>query len=87
MPYPLYCGGAHDTMEMDMMTWLGNQSRRRKTDLKPVKLHIKIDLVSYSAYVDWLVNTYPLYSKSTLRGVSPLYRKVQSVYSVLLTGQ
>ena len=37
----------------------GNQSRRRKNfEFKPVKLQLKIDLVSHPAHTEGLVNTY-----------------------------
>ncbi len=32
-----------------LQPWRGNQSKRRKTEFKPVKLRLKIDLVSYPA--------------------------------------
>ena len=36
--------------------WYGNQSKRRKTEFKPVRLYLKIDLVSYPAWVEGLVH-------------------------------
>ena len=43
---------------MGKVSWYGNQSRRRKTVFKPVKLRLKIDLVSHLVHVEGLVNTY-----------------------------
>ena len=38
--------------------WLGNQSWRRKTKFKPVKLCLKIDRVSHPVRAEGMVNTY-----------------------------
>ena len=41
-----------------LQPWGGNQSRRRKTlNSKPVKLRLKIDIVSYPARAEGLVNS------------------------------
>ena len=37
-----------------LLLWLGNQSRRRKTEFQPNKLRLKIDLVSYPARAEEL---------------------------------
>ena len=37
-----------------LQPWWGNSSRRRKTEFKPVKLRLKIDLVSYPARAEGL---------------------------------
>ena len=34
--------------------WYGTLSRRRKTEFKPVKLHLKFDLVSHLVHVEGL---------------------------------
>ena len=39
-----------------LQPWWGNSSRRRKTEFKPVKLRLKIDLVLYPARAEGLVN-------------------------------
>ena len=37
-----------------LWAWLSNQCKRRKTDLKSVKLHLKTDPVSYPARAEGL---------------------------------
>ena len=40
--------------DLTLWLWSGYLSRRRKTEFKPAKLRLKIDLVSHPARVEWL---------------------------------
>ena len=51
--------GVNSWADWVLQPWLGNESRRKKTqNLKPVKLRLKIDLVSYPPRAEGFINIY-----------------------------
>ena len=54
---------------VDISPWLGNQSWRKKTEFKPIKLCLKINLESHPTGVEGLVNANCSMNKQYVEGV------------------